>query len=261
MGRTTFPSIEGHASGTRTPIAADLKRAMREKSRTGQTTFALHRCLGGTQTGTDRGTRFVPPGVPSPTRLCRLREQCWNIRSRSSEPLLVLGCVRHRTSCSTIPGESCCAHVAHARRGRLPSGRERTVLQRSIGCVLPVVLLLHVASILEQDCGRRHGHLGWLRAASPQQPTWDLSEARRAADQMGERGRELDVHLDEQIRGRAWQDRKRGSCPGVGKGRSLAHCTSSSRSILGARFVVYLLILTPSRAEQALPLCVRVGLV
>ena len=42
MGRTVSLSIEGLAPGQeRAPIAADLKRAMHEKSKTGQKTFAL----------------------------------------------------------------------------------------------------------------------------------------------------------------------------------------------------------------------------
>ena len=163
----------------RAPVAADLKRAMREKSKTGQKTFALSADVSDTY----RRVRLVPPGVSNPTWRYRLREQGWNVRGRISELLLVPGFVGNRPS-RTVPGGTRLTHLAHARGRRLSVGSQRAVLQSCFGHFL-------LAPPSTCHCpGRRQEE-----TQSPGlglQPTRDFGEAGRVADEVGPRSCRFD---------------------------------------------------------------------
>ena len=171
----------------RAQIAADIKRAMSEKSKTGQKTVALSARV-------SEAHRQLPPGVSNPTWLYRKCEQGWNIRGRISEQLLVPSGVGKPSR--TVPGETRFTCVAHARGGRLAVGSKRAVLQ---GFFFLLCSSLNVLLSWKKTAGR-HSRLGWVRAASPQQPTRDLGETGRVADEVGRSSCRFDVYPDEQIR-------------------------------------------------------------
>ena len=170
----------------RAPIAADLKRAMREKSKTGQKTFALSGDV-------SEAHRQVP-----------IAECYWHPLGSQIQPASTV----YVNKVGTFGVASASYKWSRARGGRL------FLLEASGPCYRAALVIffllcssLNVPLSWIKTAGGRHSHLGWVRAASPQQPTRDLGETGTVGDEVGPRSCRIDVFSDEQVRRGSRKDR------------------------------------------------------
>ena len=209
MGRTAYPSIEGHASGTRNEFRSllTLRGQCAKNRRRGHKTFAL-------SADVSEAHRQVPIAA------CDLYLLGCHVQHGSTVHVHKVGTFGVATAsyyssrfASAIgrPAQYLVDHAAHTWHLLVA---DDFLLEASGPYYREALIVFFLL------CSSCNVPLSWnMTAGGTQSPglasRWDLSEARRMADQMGERGRGLDVHSDEQIRGRTWQDRIRRRCPGI----------------------------------------------
>ena len=180
--RVVFDGTHGLAVNSRTrirdqersPIAADLKRAMREKAARGERTFALTADV----KEAHRQIPIHPPrlalvGLPGPGRRRRLHQHRGNFWCGVGVVLLVKGGLGARTSHSISRGSQSSQHLAHGCSRRLPPGGWRARVPLRATDFLRALCGRGSSTVLEQDSRWRHSGVGRLRAPTPQLPPGD----------------------------------------------------------------------------------------